>query len=157
MRGGDIELGALFPGRLPTDKRFGSGDSRARDAAFISRPSALRENLHTAYQYKTAPIGLTSIADVSTPQSASAGYGRFSPFYWGWATNAASTCVWLYNVSRSIAVSAGYFFLNASLLNPAWVYLVLFLSLSVWDACLCPWRIAMYPFRMRCGLRMRSY
>ena len=80
---------------------------------------------------KNVPLGLTSVTDVAIPATAAIGPGRFPPFCRGWHTLTANTCVWPYNVTRSIAVSTGYFFPSSTFLKMAWVYPVIFAPLCL--------------------------
>lgn len=56
------------------------------------------------------------------PPADSVGPAWWPPGSWGWPTLTVSFCVWLYNISRSFAVSAGYYLLQGAFLKLAWAY-----------------------------------
>ena len=92
---------------------------------FIPRSSEARDMFPTAFQYKNVPLGLKTNMIVRAPPTNVSGLGWFSPVFWGWSTLAASSCVWIYNISYSIIAPTGYYVLHGSLLMLAWVYPVI--------------------------------
>ena len=87
------------------------------NAVFLSRSDELHPMWPTAFQYKLIPLGLTTGMILWR--------GGVSPLLWGWPTLAASTCVWIYNVSSSMAFATGRYLLQGSLLKLAWGYPIL--------------------------------
>ena len=98
---------------------------------FSTRPDAAHATLPTAYRYKIAPLSRVMAQDEPPLPLATRSAGWMPPFCWGRPTLAVNAGWWLFNITKKVSASTGYFFLQGAFLRLAWVYPMASLPLCV--------------------------
>ena len=99
-------------------------------AAFLSRTEGSHATWPTAFHFKLVPRLIPSDITPAVPAPLVAS-GGWLTYVSGWPTQIVSMCVWVYNTSVSLAITSGYYVLQASLVKWAWMYPVLLAPLGV--------------------------
>ena len=105
---------------------------------FLPRSEGAHSTWPTAFHFKLVPrvVPPDSTPALLSPDSTPAGpvplvvSGDWLTYVSGWPTQIVSICVWIYNTSVSLAITSGYYVLQASLLKWAWMYPVLLAPLG---------------------------